>query len=904
MRSVFYFYKMHHFIKNVIEKIFADNTRNISNSIIILPNKRSRLFLKKEISNISKKTIFAPKIYDIEEFMSVISGIEKISDTELLFEFYNVYSTHTKDSDKETFEEFISWAKTLLKDYNEIDRELCNTESLFDYLKAFKDLTHWSNYEKETTLIKNYKEFWRKIKVYYKDLNDRLTKRRRGYQGLIYREAVERIQSYIESTSDINHIFIGFNALSKSESEIIQEIISKNGEIYWDIDKEYLNSEYNNACLFIQSYLKNWSYYKKNDLEIFFDDYKKKKNVQVIGTPKNIGQVKYVGELINSFNSEELDNTAIVLADETMLIPLINSIPPNVKNINVTMGYPLKNSNIFSFFYLLLRIHSKNQSGFYYKHLLSILSHELIAPILNKKTDICQKIKKENLIYMTMGEIIEIDKGNKVIYKLLFSKWKDANKAISSCLQLIDLIKKYYSKNPENDFINIELLYAINKIFMQIKISSKKFDYLKNINSLKVIFKELCEISSTPFNGETIKGLQIMGMLETRLLNYKNIIISSMNEGILPVGNNNNSFIPYEIKKANNLQTFKEKDAVFAYHFYRLIQRAENVWMLYNTEPDSMNNGEVSRFIKQIEVEGIHKVNNHILVTATPIKYKSETVYKKTNAVQKKLETLFSNGISASMLCLYSLDKIKFFENYILGLKEENVEETIASSTLGNIIHDALELLYNKYVGKQLDNKSLKKLKHSVSDYVLLSAEKYVKKRNLKKGKNVIIIETAKKYVGSVIDIDLKDLDRGNSIKIIAIEKEFTTTIQGNLKEYKIRGKIDRIDKINGKLRVIDYKSGKKLYRGNLEVKEIGEIRGEKGIYNLQLLFYMIGIYKEMNAKFIKSGIISLKNVNDGLLEGIYEGKNSLSVENIMSFEKELIAMINEILDKDIIFEN
>ena len=503
-----------------------------------------------------------------------------------------------------------------------------------------------------------------------------------------------------------------------------------------------------------------------------------------------------------------------------------------------------------------------------------------------------------------MDEIIEIDKENTTIYKLLFSKWKDANKGISSCLKLIDLIKKYYSKNPGNDFINIELLYAINKIFMQIKISSKKFDYLKNINSLKVIFKELCEISSTPFNGEPIKGLQIMGMLETRLLNYKNIIISSMNEGILPVGNNNNSFIPYEIKKANNLQTFKEKDAVFAYHFYRLIQRAENVWMLYNTEPDSMNNGEVSRFIKQIEVEGIHKVNNHILVPATPIKYKSETVYKKTNAVQKKLETLFSNGISASMLCLYSLDKIKFFENYILGLKEENVEETIASSTLGNIIHDALELLYNKYVGKQLDNKSLKKLKHSVSDSVLLTAEKYVRKRNLKKGKNVIIIETAKKYVGSVIDIDLKDLDRGNSIKIIAIEKEFTTTIQGNLKEYKIRGKIDRIDKINGKLRVIDYKSGKKLYRRNLEIKEISEIRGEKGIYNLQLLFYMIGIYKEMNAKFIKSGIISLKNVNDGLLEGIYEGKNSLSVENIMSFEKELIAMINEILDKDIIFEN
>ena len=903
MRGVFYFYKMHHFIKNVIGKIFSDKKINISNSIIILPNKRSRVFLKKEISNVSSKTIFAPKIYDIEEFMSVISGIEKISDTELLFEFYNVYKNHTEDNDRETFEEFISWAKTLLKDYNEIDRELCNTESLFDYLKAFKDLTHWSNYEKETALIKNYKEFWGKIKVYHKDLNDRLARRRRGYQGLIYREAVERIQGYIESTADINHIFIGFNALSKSESEIIQEIISKNGKIYWDIDKEYLNSEYNNACLFIQSYVKNWPYYKNNDLEIFYDDYKRKKNIQVIGTPKNIGQVKYVGQLLDSLNSDELNDTAIVLADETILIPLINSIPQNVKNVNVTMGYPLKNSNIFSFFYLLLSVHSKNQSNFYYKYLLSILSHELITPILNKKTDICQKIKKENLIYMTMDEIIEIDKENADVYKLLFSKWKDTNKGISFCIQLINLIKQYHSKNPENDLINLELLYAINKILMQIKISSKKFDYLKNINSLKVIFSELCEISSTPFNGEPIKGLQIMGMLETRLLNYKNIIISSMNEGILPVGNNNNSFIPYEIKKANNLQTFKEKDAVFAYHFYRLIQRAENVWMLYNTEPDSMNNGEVSRFIKQIEVEGIHKVNNHILVPATPIKYKTETAYKKTGAVQKKLKSLFSNGISASMLCLYSMDKIKFFENYILGLKEENVEETIASSTLGNIIHDALELLYKEYVNKELDKSSLKKLKHRVSNSVLLIAEKYVRKRNLKKGKNVIIIETAKKYVENVIDIDLKDLDKGNRVKIIAIEKEFTSTLRDNQNEYKIRGKIDRIDEKNGKLRVIDYKSGKKLYKRNLEIKEISEIRSENGIYNLQLLFYMIGIYKEMNSEFIMSGIISLKNVNDGLLEGIYEGKNCLSAENIISFEKELIVMINEILDKDLIFK-
>ena len=903
MRGVFYFYKMHDFIKDVIQEIFADKTTNISDCILILPNKRSRIFVKKEINRASKKTIFAPKIYEIEEFMSLISGIEKISETELLFEFYNIYSNNTIKDSRETFDEFVSWAKTLLKDYNEIDRELCDTDSLFDYLKAFKDLTHWSNYEKETKLIKSYKDFWNKIKIYHKELVNTLIEKRRGYQGLIYREAVDRIQNYIENSLNTKHIFIGFNALSNSESEIIQEIINNNGKIYWDIDKSYLNSEYNNASLFIKSYLNNWPYYKKNNQEIISDNYRNKKNIQVIGTPKNIGQVKYVGELLGSMNINNINNTAIVLADERMLIPLINSIPTKVENINVTMGYPLKNSNIYSFFYQYLQIHSRNQSSFYYKHLLSLLSHELISPILSKKIDICQKIKKENHIYMNLKEIIEIDEYNEIIYKLLFSKWNSANHGIDSCIQLINILKKHYAKNEENNFINLELLYSINKIFMQIKISSEKFDYLNSINSLKVIFNELCDVNSTPFNGEPVKGLQIMGMLETRLLNYKNIIIISMNEGILPVGNNSSSFIPFEIKKSNNLQTFKEKDAVFAYHFYRLLQRAENIWMTYNTEPDSMNNGEMSRFLTQMEVEGIHKLKKDLLVPNTTVKNNIETVYQKTKQVQKKLKELIKNGVSASMLCLYSLNKVKFFENYILGVKEENLEETIASSTLGNIIHDSLELLYKDLEGKNLNKQILKRLKSKISNCVEESAELYVRKKNLKKGKNVIIIETAKKYVESVVDIDMRELEKGSTIKIISLEKEFNEEIRSGKTKYKIRGKIDRVDKINGEIRVIDYKTGKKLYSRDVVLKVEEELGNEKSIYNLQLIFYMIGLFKEMQPEIVRSGIISLKNTKEGVLEGNFEGETRINNEKIKIYEKRIITMINQILDRNLTFE-
>ena len=904
MRSVFYFYKMHGFIKEVINKIIISNGTDISKVIIILPNKRSRIFLKQEISKIVKKTIFSPLIYDIEEFMSLVSGINKISETELLFEFYNIYLNQTKKDNQQTFEEFISWAKTLLRDFSEIDRELCDTDSLFDYLNAFKDLTHWSNYEEETDLIKNYKEFWGKIKLYHNDLKTKLLNVGMGYQGLIYREACEQILSYTENRKNIKHIFIGFNALSKSESEVIQEIVNSNGEIYWDIDKALINSDYNNASLFIESYLKEWPYYKKNNIQVTSNEYKKEKNIQATGTPKNIGQVKYVGELLHSMGKDELNNTAVVLGDEKLLIPLLNSIPSNVKNINVTMGYPLKNSNVYSFFYLLINIHTKNQNSFYYKSIISLVSHELISPILNNGLDLREKIRQGNLIYMSKKDIIDLDKENHLIYELLFSKWTNAVDGISSCLKLIDLIKKYYSENSENDFINLELLYHINKIFLQINNSCEKLDYLKNINSLKIIFKELCEMNTSPFSGEPVKGLQIMGMLETRLLNYKNIIVTSVNEGILPVGNNNSSFIPFEIKKANELQTFKEKDSVFAYHFYRLIKRAQNIWLIYNTEPDAMNNGEQSRFITQIEVEGIHSVNKNILISKTPVKQSVEPSYSKTKLVQEKLSSIVENGISASMLCLYAMDQIKFFETYILGLKEEKIEETIASSTMGNIVHDSLEIIYKGYVGKRLKIEDLEKMNKLVSTTVKDVIKNYMREENNNKGKNVIIIETVKKYVERVIEIDRKVVENENDLRIIAVEKEFETKIEDGSKKYKIRGKIDRIDKVNGELRVIDYKSGKKISRRDVTIKGNDEITKEKGIYNLQLLIYMLGTEKEFKGKRIKSGIINLKNISDGVLEGIFNGKTSLGSNELNNYKVLIIDLITRILDKNLMFKN
>ena len=895
---------MHGFIENVVLDLIRKKYP-ISDYTFILPNKRSGLFLKREISKASNKTIFSPIIYDIDEFMSLISGVEKVSDTELLFDFYKVYEETTNVDNKESFEEFISWGKTLIKDFNEIDRELCDTKSLFDYLEALKDLNHWSNYEKETELIKNYKSFWKKIKIYHKVLKDILLKKRKGYQGLIYKIASQEIQHYVENQKHKKHVFIGFNALSKSECEVIQEILeNKLGEIYWDIDHKHVKSEYNNANFFIDSYLKNWTYHKNNKAHIISKEYSDKKSISVIGTPKNIGQVKYAGEIISKMDNSQINNTAVILSDEKLLIPMINSLPKNVADVNVTMGFPYKYSSSSSLFSLLLQIHSKKQKTFYYKNVFSILSHELIKPVMNKDIDICMLIKRDNMVYISKDDLIGLDEKNSDLYDIIFSKWINAEHGILSCLNLIEILKNYYSKNQLSDDMNIELLHSSYKIFNQILLFKDQYKSIKSIKSLKAMYKEIVEMNTIPFNGKPIKGLQIMGMLETRLLDYENVIITSLNEGILPAGNSMNSFIPFEIKKTHDLQTYKEKDAVFAYHFYRIIKRAKNIWLTYNTEPDAMNTGEISRFIRQMEVEKIHELKKFTLSPMTPKISRKEESYYKTKLVREKIADLFEKGITASMLVSYVIDKTKFFENYIIGMREDDVEETIAHNTLGNVIHDSLEKLYKPLENKIITIKDLNEISKKIEKTVTNCFEDYINKKNLIKGKNIIIVETAKKYVERVIELDKREVKLEKKIKIISIEEKFENLITKDKIKYKIKGIIDRIDEVDGVIRIIDYKTGKKLYRNNLRLKSIEDIREENGIYNLQLMFYQLGIMNKYKGKEIETGIISIKNMKDGVLKGEIENNKRFDDKSIGQIKNEIIVVIEDILNENKLFKN
>ena len=911
MRGVFYFYTMQSFIKIVLSELNKKKV-NLSDCVFILPNKRAGLFLKEAISTTIEKNIFSPDILPIDDFITSLSGLSKISNTELLFEFYSVYKLSTHTQEQNEFEDFIKWARVLLNDFDDIDRELANSDAVFNYLQAINDLDHWSLDEDKTSIVENYMSFWKDIKKYYSQLSNHLLNKSKGYQGLIYKEAINNLESYINSNSNKLHIFLGFNALYGSESIIIQELLQSGvAQIYWDIDEATINSEYNSSGYYINQYINSWPYYNGNKIDIMSNNYSTQKNISVIGTAKNVGQAKYIGEIIGKIkNPNALNNTAIVLGDEKLLTPLLNSMPNKIEDLNITMGLPIKLSSTASLFDNLLKLHSENKKSFYYKNVISILSHELIVPLLNTSDgDICKIINTNNIVYPNLNTLIKINKSNREILELLLSAWDNTSNAIDNCIKVIYRIKDHFDNNAAQEKMTFEYLYHFNKLFNKLKLLQNKYEHISSIRTLHNLYREIIKNEKVPFNGEPLKGLQVMGILESRVLDFETVIISSLNEGILPMGNKGSTFIPFDVRIQHNLPIYKDKDSIYSYHFYRLIQRAKNIYLLYNTEPDVINGGEISRFIRQLEIENIHKVYHKILVPKTPIIKKELIEIDKNSDILKKLNEISERGFTASMLLNYIRNPISFYYQTILEIPEDKqMEETIAYNTLGSVIHNTLEDLYKPAENKELNEKSIKEMQEKKDKIV----DKYFQEKfslgNLTKGKNLIIVETAKKYIDNFLKKELKDINKGNIIKILGIETKFETIINlsSELKNIKIRGKIDRIDSVNGITRVIDYKTGGQVKQTDLNIKEYDKIFEDKKYSNIfQLLFYSLAIEKDKKYNFpVENGIISFRNLSIGPLKTKFLDKSNLvTPEKLEDYKKGLEILISEILDIDTSFK-
>jgi len=908
------------FIYDILNDLKNKN-KNLSELIFILPNKRAGIVLKSEIARIEKQTLFAPIIYSIEEFAEELSGLKSIQKTELLFLFYQVYTDQTVEKNKESFDSFLKWAQILLQDFNEIDRYLIDPMRIFNYLHDIQKINseHWSISKNQTYLTSNYLAFWSQLHNLYESLTNVLINSGNGYQGLVYREATENIENYIQANVNKTHVFVGFNALNTAESIIIQELLNNEiAEIYWDVDEEFINSEINTASYFIDNHRSQWPYYQTHSFDFIANNFKAEKNIQVIGVPQNIGQAKVIGETLNNLiNTQTIDNTAVILGDEALLIPVLNSLPKQLNALNITMGFPLKETPIASLFELLFSIQVKKHKTFYHRDVISVLSHQYICKLLKKGTseNLVNYIKKQNLIHLSKLELQSLSPENKPLISLLFSDWENnPNTAIENCLSLVLLIKNNYTSKKDNA-LSLEYLYRFNEVFNILFKLNQTYTGLTSIKSLESLFKELIASETLDFKGEPLQGLQLMGMLESRVLDFETVIISSVNEGILPSGKSNNSFIPFDVKIEVGLPTYKEKDAVYTYHFYRLLQRAKQVFIIYNTEVDALNGGEKSRFISQLEIGNTHHIKHQILSPKIPKNNSTPISIPKNEKIILKLKEIAAQGFSPSSLTSYIKNPLDFYFSKVLGIKEnENVEEIVAANTLGTVIHNTLEDFYKPIEGNDLSIKDVESMISKINATVTKHFSEVYKQGTISKGKNLIIFEIAKRYVLNFLKFEKDELKKGHKIKIISIESNINISL--NIKELnfpiRLKGKIDRIDEYNGVTRIIDYKTGKVEQR-DVSLGSWGDltVNYEKHHKSFQVLCYAYMIHKNTLLKTTtEAGVISFKNLSSGFLKFQRIDKltkpvkkhSIISDETIIDFYNELKELIIEMFNPNVDF--
>lgn len=906
------------FIFQVLQEIL-ERDKDISEYTFVLPSKRAGSFLLHELNRLKSGPVFSPKVISIEEFAEEVSELNTLDNLSALFEFYGIYKELTPDDEVEDFDIFSSWGQTLLHDFNEIDRYLVDPKPFFGYLSNIQEVNHWSLQDEKTDLMKSYLSFWEKLPRYYQALSGQLEKKGFAYQGMVYRKAAEKVGDYLAGNSD-HHIFIGFNALNTAEQEIFQFMLeSGRAEVFWDIDKTFYDDKQHGVSYFLRAYASQWKYYQKHPIKKFSSDFAKPKALEIIGVPKNITQAKYLGEILAQMSPEEVAKTAVVLGDEGLLLPVLNSLPSNVQEVNVTMGFSLRNAPVAFLIENLLKMHSDPEGKMYFKDVTAVVLHPLIQKISKGESLLLsEKIRKENLVYLSSEEIGEQSTDSTArLYELCFRPWRnDPKRAVDSLQDLIYLIKSKLDKN--RDRISLEFLYQFHLLLNKLDNLLDRFNHIQSVKSLYSIYKDLVSGETVDLRGKPFSGLQLMGVLESRVLDFDRVILLSVNEGVLPAGKSSNSFIPFDLKCAYSLPTYKEKDAVYAYHFYHLLQRASQVYLMYNTETGGLNAGEKSRFLLQLEMERRpqHQVRRYTVVPKIPAFRLEEAEIEKTPEIMRRIAQLAEKGFSPSALTSYMRNPLDFYKQYVLGIKEQDeVEETIAYNTLGTVVHDTLEKFYKQWEGKEIKRAHLEEMLEKVPEEIQHQFQVHYAAQPLRSGKNLLILEVAIRYVQNFLRGEIAEIRNGNSIRILQVERKLESSFPMDELEFPVRlkGTVDRVDIFNGKVRIIDYKTGK-VEQNKVEVVEWSDITGDYDKYSkpFQVLMYASLLNENQPLSTpVEAGIISFKNLQAGFLkfskkdgEGRKATKDSdITQETLSAFKKELKKLILEICNPAISFK-
>jgi hypothetical protein len=886
------------FLNKIIHELLAQNP-DLSAFNIILPGKRPIVFIR-QILEENNYSGLLPNFFTIEELINKISDQQPIQGIPLWLFSFDVYRSLNLIP-RDDFSDFLKWFPTLQKDWDDILKFSDSDQAVLQYMFDEERIKEWAQNlgDDEDVPRKKFLNFWQNMNVFLPVLKERLREKNWATSGMIHEAAKAKIADFAKDTKE-EFVFCGFNAFTPVEEKLVRNLLKWNkAQCFFQADRYYFNDERQEAGKFLRNH-KTWKEFDDNrTFQWIEDDFSQPKKIKVYEVSGNVTQTKVLPEIFKEINNKTYSNTAVVLLDENLL-PASLDVMHGVDNLNITMGFPLKNlsfSNAVKRLFYLQKQLEKNKSSYYYRDVFPILEElpksdedELLI------NDFKAKVEERNIVYISNKLLHELLSG--LSYFNLLQKAQGTNVYLDMLITFCQQVKWL-----EIDDIQYENVSHFENAFRIIKNQLTPYNIEIKMETLEILINQHINSESIDFQGEPLRGLQIMGLLETRLLNFENVILLSVNEGKLPLGNSQNTYIPFDIRRFFDLHTFLENDSIYAYHFYRLIQDAKNVHLLYNALSSGVNTGEKSRFITQIEMESSHEIEHLIIENSSePITTKPIEI-SKTQIVQDRLQK-WKEKVSASHLTSYLYNPIDFYLSKILNTSEtDEIEEELSVKNYGNLVHYSLQEVYEVLKGKILKESDLKDSVKAIDHYINIAIEKLKHQPEFyEKGMNYIHKAIAKKVIENVLTHDLELIKQGNKLEIVDIERRFENIdfpLNGNDK-ISFFGFIDRIDKLNGTLRIIDYKTAKiKNLSVKIDADNVDEYfhnSERKQALQLCIYHYVVQHLPEFWGYPIETGIWSFADAKKGMVSLQFDKGN---IDDAMKSVKSLIL---EILNPDVNF--
>lgn len=832
---------METFLKQVAHDLYNKTESNFTKVAIVFPNKRASLFFNEYLAQESDRPIWSPTYVSISELFRQSSDLSIADPIKLVCDLYKVFQKAT--GSKETLDDFYFWGEMLIADFDDADKNMADTHALFSNLKDLNELMdnydfleegqkealsqffHNFSINQVTELKQRFISMWNVLGEIYTEYKALLESQSIAYEGMLYRQVIEQLD--VEALPYNKYIFVGFNVLNKVEHTLFKKLNEAGKAMfYWDYDTFYLNKTPHEAGEFIRRNLRDFP----SELPAsFFDNLNQPKEVTFIESPTENGQVRYLPQWIRENLTSQEKETAVVLCNEALLQPVLHALPDNVKHINITMGFPLSQTPAYSFVNALMELHTSgynpNNGRYLFAEVISVLKHPYTRQLSPEAEKLEQNLTRDNRFYPLPSELKQDN-----VLELLFTPRRnnlDLCSMLSEALKEVAVIYQQQAASHSDAFDQLyrESLFKTYTLVNRFHTLIESKELNVQAGTFQRLLTRVMSSSSIPFHGEPAIGMQVMGVLETRNLDFRHLIMLSVNEGQLPKAGGDSSFIPYNLRKAFGMTTIDHKIAVYAYYFYRLMQRAEKVTLVYNTATDGINRGELSRFMLQFLIEWGYPVLRKQLEAAQSPQSSAPIIIEKTPDVMERMKSVFdfrSNPkalISPSALNCYLDCPLKFYYKYVALLSApDEVTADIDSAKFGSIFHYAAEHIYKDLTahGKLISKENLETL---LKDEVRLQT--YVDNGfkelffNLPQNEQpeyngIQLINSAVivKYIQQLLRNDLRYAPFtfvGSEQRIFENIEICTST--GNIQS-RIGGIIDRIDSKGESLRIVDYKTG------------------------------------------------------------------------------------------------